>query len=145
MSLHDTDYIAWTEDVATKLRSGRRLDREDENIIAEVIEDVGKAERRSLRSAVRQLYMHLLKLNYQPQMTSNSWRVSVRNQQREIRDIIEDNPGLKPLLSDPLVINAEYEAAVDLAVIDTDLPEETFPAECPFTYEDFGLPRAHRG
>ena len=48
--------------------------------------------------------------------------------------MLADNPSLKSQLKS-LVVSA-YPASVDAAVRQTELPYETFPAECPFTLDE---------
>jgi len=59
--LYETDFLAWTEEQAALLRSGRS-DLADLANIAEEIATLGRAERASLRSAYRLVTLHLLKL-----------------------------------------------------------------------------------
>ena len=64
---YDEDFYAWTQYQARVLRSLRtsdnRLDREH---VAEEIEDLGKSERDAVRSQIRRIIEHLLKLDYSP-------------------------------------------------------------------------------
>jgi hypothetical protein len=105
---------------------------------------LGKSERRALESAIVQLHVHLLKQRYQPerQMTGSNWQSSINKQRFHISKILKENLSLKPLLTDTEFIEDVYREAVLESVEETNLPEETFPAECPFTYEDFGLASA---
>jgi hypothetical protein len=134
-SLYETDYHQWAMETAAALREGR-LEDIDLEATAEEIEDLGKSERRALRSAVVQLFMHLLKTKYQPHLDGASWQASIAKQRVEIAENIEENPSLKPLLSDPAFIKRAYLAAVLGAIEETNLPKETFPATCPFTVAD---------
>jgi hypothetical protein len=137
-ALYEQDYHRWAMETAAALREGR-TDQVDLHAIAEELEDLGRSEKRSLRSAVAQLYLHLLKLQYQPDKQTVSWEVSVEKQRDEIEDLIGDNPSLKPLLRDPEFIARAYRLAVQDAVKETGLPKETFPAECPYGVQEFGL------
>ncbi len=62
---YEDDFYAWTQHQAGVLRSLRtrdnRLDREH---VAEEIEDLGKNERDAVRSQVRRIVEHLLKLDF---------------------------------------------------------------------------------
>ncbi len=64
---YDDDFYAWTQHQAAVLRSlpvsDNRLDREH---VAEEIEDLGKSERDAVRSRIRRIIEHLLKLAYSP-------------------------------------------------------------------------------
>jgi hypothetical protein len=48
---------------------------------------------------------------------------------------MKENPGLKSKLPD--VIETAYGYAVSGAVRETGLAQETFPVQCPWTYEQF--------
>jgi hypothetical protein len=58
---------------------------------------------------------------------------SGREQRREIRDLLEENPSLKPYLLEAL--HKAYQAGLDLAVRETPLTDRDFPAECPYAIE----------
>ncbi len=64
---YDDDFYAWTQYQAKVLRalhtSDNRFDREH---VAEEIEDLGKSERDAVRSQVRRILDHLLKLAHSP-------------------------------------------------------------------------------
>jgi len=64
---YDDDFYAWTQHQAEVLRSlpvtDDRFDREH---VAEEIEDLGKSERDAVRSQIRRIIEHLLKLGYSP-------------------------------------------------------------------------------
>ena len=64
---YDDDFYAWTQYQAAVLRSlaitDNRLDREH---VAEEIEDLGKSERNAVRSEIRRILEHFLKLAHSP-------------------------------------------------------------------------------
>src|SRR5260370_15217010 len=64
---YEDDFYAWTQHQAEVLRtmpvSDNRFDREH---VAEEIEDLGKSERDAVRSQIRRIIEHLLKLAYSP-------------------------------------------------------------------------------
>ncbi len=64
---YDDDFYAWTQHQAAVVRAlpvtDNRFDREH---VAEEIEDLGKSERDALRSQIRRVIEHLLKLAYSP-------------------------------------------------------------------------------
>ena len=68
-SKYETDYYAWAMETAKALRAGR-IEDVDLDAAAEEIEDLGKSERRSLHSAVVQLFLQLLKSKYQPNLAT---------------------------------------------------------------------------
>jgi hypothetical protein len=130
--IYDTDLVVWAETNAPLLRQGR-LSEIDGLHIAEELEDVGKSERRSLASHLRNLLLHLIKWRYQDGLRGVSWRLSIQNARQQIQDILADSPSLKAHLAASL--EDEYRRALVLAVTETGLPRGTFPADCPFSAE----------
>ncbi len=62
---YEQDLYAWALDKAALLRTGR-LSEIDASHIAEELEDMGKSERRALRSHLNNLLLHLLEWQFQP-------------------------------------------------------------------------------
>src|SRR5690348_12394884 len=85
---YENDFYAWTQHQAEVLRtmpvSDNRFDREH---VAEEIEDLGKSERDAVRSQIRRIIEHLLKLAYSPAQTPRfDWMHSIS----DARAILED-------------------------------------------------------
>jgi len=131
-NLYETDFYAWANQQAELLRAGRLSAADIENI-AEEIESMGKTEKRELVSRLAVLLLHLLKWQFQPERRGKSWRSTIRIQRDDLIDHLRDNPSLKSKLGDALV--DAYRKATIAAVGETDLPEETFPSECPWSFE----------
>jgi len=129
-SLYEADYLKWIETTAQKLRVRDYSNIDWENLIEE-IDDMGRSERKSLKSNLIVVLTHLLKWQYQPDFRSGSWKGSIVEHRRRIRDALKDSPSLKPYLQE--VFAECYLDAVELASAETELPVETFPGECPYT------------
>ncbi|HEX3863766.1 MAG TPA: DUF29 domain-containing protein [Stellaceae bacterium] len=129
---YDEDFFAWTEEQARLLRAGEVAALDLANI-AEEIESMGRSLRRELRSRIIVLLVHLLKWQYQPGFRSRSWSSTIREQRRQIGDLLDDAPSLEATVSAELI--RLYQPARDRAVDETGLPETAFPADCPFTPE----------
>jgi Domain of unknown function DUF29 len=97
----------------------------------EEIESLGKQQRQELRDLLSVLIRHLLKWEYQPECRSRSWLATLRVQRRDIQRLLKDNPSLKPDLDDAR--KEAHQDARDLAMGETDLPEQIFSLECPYT------------
>jgi hypothetical protein len=144
--LYGKDYYAWTAVMAETIRHGDEVSREDQFLLAEEIEDLGKAELSKLESAVEQLYLHLLKQRHQPAKAGSSWETSIKKQRFQIERLLKRNPSFKRYLradeSDAAMefLADAYKAAVFEAMEQTGLPAQTFDAENPFGYDAFGLP-----
>ena len=129
-SLYETDFYAWTQEQASLLREHQWSELDLLNLIEE-IESLGKQQRQELRNRLSVLIGHLLKWEYQSSMCSRSWLATIRVQRRDTLRLLKDNPSLKSYLQDVLL--EAYENGKDLAMGETDLPEETFPVECPYS------------
>jgi hypothetical protein len=129
-SLYETDFYAWTQEQATLLRKHQWSQLDLLNLIEE-IESLGKQQRQELRNRLSVLIGHLLKWEYQSQRRSRSWLATIRVQRRDTLRLLKDNPSLKPYLED--VLPEAFENGRDLAMGETDLPEQTFPVECPYS------------
>lgn len=132
MSLYDTDFYAWANQQAALLRAGN-LAAADIAHIAEEIESMGRTEKRELISRLRVLMLHLLKWQFQPALRGRSWRLTIEEQRRQLERHMEDNPSLRSRLSD--AIQDAYGDAILAAERETGLAGSTFPATCPYSYD----------
>lgn len=130
--LYEQDFYAWANEQAALLRSGK-LSAADIEHIAEEIESMGKTEKRELISRLKVLLMHLLKWQFQPVARSVSWQLTIKEQRREVARHLADNPSLKARLSETMA--DAYGDAIIAAARETSLPEDAFPAECPWSFE----------
>jgi hypothetical protein len=128
-NLYESDFYAWTQEQVTLLRSEKLSQIDLPNLIEE-IESLGKQQRQELRNRLSVLLGHLLKWHYQPQQRSRSWLATLRVQRRDIARLLKDNPSLQPYFAEAL--EEAYENAKDLAMGETDLPEQAFPSDCPY-------------
>ena len=136
-TLYDTDFYAWATEQAALLRAGRLSEVDIENI-AEEIESMGRSERRELVSRLTVLLLHLLKWRYQPGLRGNSWRLSIEEQRLRVSDHLNDNPSLKSQLDNAMP--GAYRHAQIEATRETGFVRETFPADCPFTFDEIMNP-----
>ncbi len=129
-SLYEKDFYAWSQQQAALLRAGRAGEADLENI-AEEIESMGKTEKRELVSRLTVLLLHLVKWRYQPGKRGRSWRLSIKGQRVDIRDLLDQNPSLKPLVAQS--VDQAWPRALIEAEKETGL--EAFPATCPWGAE----------
>lgn len=132
-TLYDKDYYLWLDEMSQLLQDGRIAELDLENLLEE-IQSMARNEKRALASNLRILLMHLLKWKYQSEKQSNSWRSSVVEHRKRIRDILKDSPSLKPYFTK--VLSDCYQDARDLAAAETGLSINTFPEESPLTHEE---------
>ena len=90
-----TDFHGWLLDQAAALRA-RDYESLDWDHLAEELELMGARERRELRSELKILLLHLLKLKFQPGQLHrhHSWRNSIVEAREQIADITKDSPGI---------------------------------------------------
>jgi len=134
---HDQDFFTWTQQQAAALRAGD-LAQLDLPHLADEIEDMGRSEQRAFASRLAIIIAHLLKLQIQTERTptnEKSWRNSVITQRRQVRRHLDKNPGLKNpvLLSE--AIESAWDDGRDLAIRETGLDPDLFPADCIYTLE----------
>jgi hypothetical protein len=129
---YDDDLVGWAAANAALLRAGR-LAQVDALNLAEELEDLGKSERRSLKSHLGNLMLHILKWQFQPGLRGPSWRLSVNNARAAAADILEDSPSLRPALQ--ALVDKAYPLARRNAIAETGLHEATFPQDCPYTID----------
>lgn len=126
----EQDYYLWLEKTAWLLRK-RRWENVDVEELAQEVEAMGRSEKRALKSNLIVLLMHLLKMKYQPDKSSQSWRRTIVEHRRRILLAFEDSPSLKPYFRE--VFDACYDAARRDAATETSLSLETFPIQSSFT------------
>ena len=125
---HETDFYAWTNEQVQLLKTGQ-LNQIDWQNIAEEIEDMGRSEKRQLESRLEILIMHLLKWQFQPNLRSRSWQLTIKEQRLRLEKILQKNPSLQPTLTE--AIEDVYPLATLSAERETGL--SLFPETCPYT------------
>jgi hypothetical protein len=130
---HDEDLFTWVQEQVALLRAGRLDEIDAENIVDE-LSDVGKSEFSKLQSALEIILAHMLEWDHQPERRSRSWDNSIAAQRSEYSDVLADNPGLKSRRAEAL--ERAYRKARLAASSETNLPRETFPAECPYGWDE---------
>lgn len=128
----EQDRYAWTLESANRLRSGQLAGLDLERLAGE-LEEMGRSEKHALSSHLKVLMLHLLKWRYQPGFRGVSWQLSITNARDEIQELLEDSPSLRHQLAD--LMTRRYPVARQRAILETGLPETTFPRPCPFTVE----------
>ena len=137
---YEGDFYAWTQDQARLLRSvgglsDNRLDREH---LAEEIEDLGKSERDAVRSQVRRILEHFLKLQFSPaQAPRYDWMASIA----DARSVLSDK--LSPtLLRDAeatlarLYADARRQAVLALIKFGEENAANSLTTQCPFSLDE---------
>ncbi|HEY1258509.1 MAG TPA: DUF29 domain-containing protein [Stellaceae bacterium] len=126
-TLYDRDFVLWTEEQAAALRRAKdsNLPLDWENL-AEEIESLGKSNRRELRSQIRRILRHLLKLETSRVMEPRAGcRETIIDARTEIEFLLEDSPSLRRDVD--AIIGKQSEVAAKLAT--SDLDEHGEPTE----------------
>ncbi len=131
--LYDTDYYAWTQEQAARLRDVRPNSIDWENV-AEEVAGLGRSEKRAIRSDLSVLLLHLLKWRCQPAKRKSGWRGSIREHRRRIAEEIVASPSLRRYPGE--VLQEVYEFARSNAEDETGVGGATIPEKCPFTIEE---------
>ena len=91
-SLYQTDYYAWTKQQAAELRrlaAARANSTLDLENLAEEVESLGRSDLATVRSQLRRIIEHLLKLEHSPAVEPRfGWRESVIDARDVIPDVI---------------------------------------------------------
>ncbi|HEX3683333.1 MAG TPA: DUF29 domain-containing protein [Bryobacteraceae bacterium] len=131
---YDRDFYKWTQETAELICRGE-FDRIQREHLAEEIADMGKRDKREVRSRMTVLMMHLLKWRAQPELCEqSSWRATIVEQRRQLELVFRDSPSLYRVAGEEL--RAAYGDAVEDAMAETRLAAETFPGECPYSLDE---------
>lgn len=134
--LYDGDILAWAEEQAALLRrvaQGERVNDVDWAHVIEEIEDVGLSELSAVRSFLRQLLLHMMKLHGWPSCVAcEHWRNELDVFQAEAAERFA--PSMRQRLDIPALYQ-QVRRAVDRMRIEGRSPDPIADA-CPFTLDD---------
>ena len=135
---YDDDFYAWTQYQAEVLRTLRTRDnRFDREHLAEEVQDLGNSERDAVRSQVRRILVHFLKLAHSPARDPRfGWMASVVDARAQLADKL--SPSLRRDIDDALArlyIAASKQAALELQEHGERDAAQSPPAQCPYTVE----------
>jgi hypothetical protein len=130
-TLYEQDYGLWAEHMADLITAGR-FDKLDIENLAEEVRDLSKRERDRLLSSMRLILHHLLKWDYQPQLRSRSWLVTIQRERSNIIDYLADSPSLKKYMTDEYLHKTYQKACLD-AIAETGIE---MPETCHYTLND---------
>lgn len=133
---YETDYTAWAESTAVLLRQ-RRFEEIDLNALIEEVEGLAGYHRDAIKSQLKRLLLHLLKLQYcgdhDYKRAGRGWARSVANARGEIEDKIEGSPSLANYPADQM--ETAYRKARGDALRVEGLQSDTIPETCPWLIE----------
>ena len=129
---YEEDFYGWAMGTAELLRQRHLNDLDFENLIEE-IESMGRSERHQLTNRLAVLICHLLKWQLQPDFRGRSWQGTIKEQRLRLKEIIEDNPSLKPKKQEAL--QKAYTLSCSIIEKETPIDLSLLPDECPYTLE----------
>jgi hypothetical protein len=129
-TLYREDVFAWSKEQAEALRSAARggsnqkLDWEN---LAEEIESVGISQLHQLKSHIRRIIEHLLKLQYSRAADPRrGWSEAIDDARDEIEAVLDDSPSLKGAVE--AAVAAEHKRGSRKALRELDKHGELDPA-----------------
>jgi Domain of unknown function DUF29 len=129
--LYEADETAWLDAMAELIRDGRLSELDYPNL-QEHLEAMALRDRKKVESRLAILIAHILKWTYQPEKRTPSWHGTIIVQRHKLNKLAESGSLRKHAES---VLPACYADAVEMAMEETQLPAEIFPAECPWTLD----------
>jgi hypothetical protein len=126
--LYERDETAWLEAMSALAGSGQYAEMDFQHL-SEYLADMAKRDRREVFSRLVVLLSHLLKWEQQPERRSGSWRGTIREQRRELRQLVESGTLRKHAEA---VLADAYAEARRQAADETELPLGDFPVENPW-------------
>ncbi len=121
--------------IALRARDTKNMDWEG---LLEAIEDMGASEKRALRSYVKRLIEHILKLQYwdsERKYNQSHWEKEVVNFREEIRDILKESPSLENYLTDNY--QDWYTKSLKAMKKEFSIPDESFVSLSDILREDY--------
>lgn len=136
---YDDDFFAWTQHQAMVLRTmavaDNRFDREN---VAEEIESLGRSDRDAVRSQIRRIIEHLLKLAYSPaQQPRFDWMASIAEARAALGDKISATlrQDAEAMLA-KLYRDGRRQAELFLRAYGEDQAANALPQSCPYSPDD---------
>ena len=142
-TLYDTDFVLWTEEQAEALRRARdrRTNRDVANLnvdwdnLIEEIEDLGRSDLAAFESQLRNVLIHLLKLEWSPDVQPRRhWRREVLAFRQAGARRLRQSPSLRTR-SDLQTLYEEARESAVLVIDDAAFASDTLPTACLFTLD----------
>jgi hypothetical protein len=135
--LYEKDFYLWLQEMAIALRARDTKNMDWEGLL-EAIEDMGASEKRALRSYVKRLIEHILKLQYwdsKRKYNQSHWEKEVVNFREEIGDILKESPSLENYLTDNY--QDWYKKSLKAMKKEFLIPDESFVSLSDILREDY--------
>jgi hypothetical protein len=131
-SLYERDFYRWVEEQTRLLRQGA-LEHLDVVNLVEEIEDLGIGARKTVKSNLVVVLLHLLKHQFQPRRRSRSWQDGIVEHRQRLRDDFRTSPSLRGYAR--AMLDEAYADARARAIVQTGLSARAFPEISPYSLE----------
>jgi hypothetical protein len=133
--IYETDFLSWIEQQTRLLRTQRFSELDCVHLIEE-LEDMGREQKVALQSLLRQILIHLLKLEYSPSIQPRThWMEEITEWRDQAQTRLEATPSLRHALNelfDKAWLQARRSAAKSLQAHGE---SAGIPLACPYTVE----------
>jgi hypothetical protein len=132
--LYQKDFYDWIQTTINQLKNKDFASVDWENLIEE-LDALGRKEKAELRNRLTVLLEHLLKLKYwqvERERNERGWRLTIKEQQIQIRRNLKDSPSLKSRLTQ--LCSEAYEDALAITTEKTGL--QNLPNDNPFSEKE---------
>jgi hypothetical protein len=133
IDLYEKDFYVWCAFQSSLIEQKNFEYLDYENLIEE-IQSLGKQQKRILRNRLCLLFMYLLKWEYQKDLRTNSWILTIREKIKKVNELIIEMPSLKHELAE--ISCKAYQDARYEAHMETKLNYKIFPEVNPFNLEE---------
>ena len=126
-NLYDTDYHLWVMETVERLKN-KEFDYLDLQNLIEEVSDLSRRDKKKLKSLLRNLFEHLLKLKYWDSERHNNqghWQGEISNFRKQIRDELEDSPSLNSYLRE--IFDECYQDSREIASKRSQMSLDIFP------------------
>jgi hypothetical protein len=135
-SSRETDFYAWLLAQANELRA-HKPDAIDWEELAEELEEMAARTRDALTSNLEQLFIHLLKLQFEPsenerRLRGRQWKLDAMEHRNRVNDLLSDSRTLRNTY-DAFQSKAYPRACHHVAVLFGERLTEPLPKDCPWT------------
>ncbi len=133
LTAYADDPYTWALEQAELLQS-RRLDLIDTEHLADEIAALAHYLADKLRSDLSRILQHLLKWDFQQEVRTRSWVLSIQEHRRRVARHLKKAPGLTSILTE--VLEDAYGNGRRHALDETGLPRKAIPEICPYTWDE---------